>query len=98
MLGTKEESSTFFKYYEDGQFENVVRPIENSTIMEAVCRRLHLDEQKVEKDAAGENTDKKRILVVDDNGTALRTMKAILEEHYEVTLAISGAQAMTSNL
>lgn len=95
-IGTKEESSTFFKYYEDGQFENLIRPLENSMIMGAVCRRLQLDEKKVERDAAGENADRKRILVVDDNGTALRTMKAMLEEYYEVTLAISGAQAMTS--
>ena len=34
--------------------------------------------------------------MVDDNGTALRTMKAMLEDRYEVALAISGAQAMTS--
>ncbi len=98
-IGTKEESHTFFKYYEDGQFENLVRPVENSVIMNAVCRRLQLDKQEVERDAAEEhkeNKDKKRILVVDDNGTALRTMKAMLEERYEVTLAISGAQAMTS--
>ena len=33
---------------------------------------------------------------MDDNGTTLRTMKAMLEEYYEVTIAISGAQAMTS--
>lgn len=96
-IGTKEESHTFFKYYEDGQFENLVRPMENSAIMSAVCRRLQLDKQEVERDAAEEKKDnKKRILVVDDNGTALRTMKAMLEERYEVTLAISGAQAMTS--
>lgn len=98
-IGTKEESHTFFKYYEDEQFENLVRPVENSVIMNAVCRRLQLDKQEVERDAAEEhkeNKDKKRILVVDDNGTALRTMKAMLEERYEVTLAISGAQAMTS--
>ena len=39
-IGTKEESSTFFKYYEDGQFENLIRPVENTVIMNAVCRRL----------------------------------------------------------
>ncbi len=98
-IGTKEESSTFFKYYEDGQFENLVRPVENTVILNAVCRRLQLDKQEVERDAEEERKDdkgKKRILVVDDNGTALRTMKAMLEERYEVNLAISGAQAMTS--
>ena len=34
--------------------------------------------------------------MVDDNGSTLRTMKAMLEGEYEVAIAISGAQAMTS--
>ncbi|MCI8483580.1 MAG: response regulator [Lachnospiraceae bacterium] len=98
-IGTKEESSTFFKYYEESQFENLIRPVENTVIMNAVCRRLGLKKEEVEREAAAERggtQGKKRILVVDDNGTALRTMKAMLEDSYEVTLAISGAQAMTS--
>lgn len=98
-IGTKEESNTFFKYYENGQFENLIRPVEHSVIMEAVCRRLGVDEQAIRSEAAEKKanaTDKKRILVVDDNGTALRTMKAMLEAQYDVALAISGAQAMTS--
>ncbi|MDE6980178.1 MAG: response regulator, partial [Lachnospiraceae bacterium] len=65
-------------------------------IMEAVCRRLKLNEKYVKKEAGKEDSGKKRILVVDDNGTALRTMKAMLQDVYEVDLAISGAQAMTS--
>lgn len=98
-IGTKEESSKFFKYYENAQFENLIRPVENTMIMEAICKRLGLEKEKVEQDAVQETKEaagKKRILVVDDNGTALRTMKAMLEEHYEVALAVSGAQAMTS--
>ncbi len=98
-IGTKEESSTFFKYYENGQFENLIRPVEHSVIMEAVCRRLDVDEQAIRLEAAEqkkEPANKKRILVVDDNGTALRTMKAMLEADYDVALAVSGAQAMTS--
>ena len=98
-IGTKEESSTFFKYYEDGQFENLIRPVENTVIMDAVCRKLGLDKKEVEREAEEgrkENNDKKRILVVDDNGTTLRTMKVMLEEYYDVAVAISGAQAMTS--
>ncbi len=98
-IGTKEESRAFFKYYEDGQFENLIRPVEHSVIMEAVCRRLGLEEQEIREQAAAsqsKHSTKKRILVVDDNGTTLRTMKAMLEENYEVSLAISGAQAMTS--
>lgn len=98
-IGTKEESSTFFKYYEESQFENLIRPVENTMIMEAVCRRLGIDQNEVKQEAEAEKKEKegkKRILVVDDNGTALRTMKAMLQDRYEVALAVSGAQAMTS--
>lgn len=95
-IGTKEESSKFFKYYEGPQFENLIRPVENTVIMEAVLRRLGLNEKNVEREAGKKPSGKKRILVVDDNGTALRTMKAMLQEEYQVDLAISGAQAMTS--
>lgn len=98
-IGTKEESDRFFKYYQEEQFENLIRPVENTVIMEAVCRRLGLDEDKVAREAQEEgksHDEKKRVLVVDDNGTALRTIKAMLEDTYEVALAISGAQAMTS--
>lgn len=98
-IGTKEESSRFFKYYEGGQFENLIRPVENTAIMQAVCNRLGMERQEAEQAAAeekGGQDARKRILVVDDNGTALRTMKAMLEDNYEVALAVSGAQAMTS--
>ena len=98
-IGTKEESGRFFQYYEERQFENLIRPVENTQIMEAICRRIGLDEHQVEQEAAAEKketAEKKRILVVDDNGTALRTMKVMLEERYEVSVAVSGAQAMTS--
>lgn len=98
-IGTKEESDRFFKYYQEEQFENLIRPVENTVIMEAVCRRLGLEKDKVEQEALEEDerhSGKKRILVVDDNGTALRTIRAMLEDTYEVALAISGAQAMTS--
>lgn len=98
-IGTKEESSQFFKYYGNGQFENLIRPVENTMIMDAICRRLKIDKKDAEKDAAAEKEEtarRKHILVVDDNGTTLRTMKAMLEEYYDVAIAISGAQAMTS--
>lgn len=97
-IGTEEESSRFFKYYEDGQFENLIRPVDNTVIMAAACRRLGIEKANMEevKVEQGKDSGKKRILVVDDNGTLLRTVKAMLEDTYEVTMAISGAQAMTS--
>ncbi len=91
-IGTQEECSYFTKYYEEQQFENVVRPLENSEIYKAICRRLSVDAESEGTKSSG----KKHVLVVDDNGTTLRTVKAMLEERFEVSLAISGAQAMTS--
>lgn len=90
-IGTKEQSIELSKYYEDGQFENLIRPAQNTAIMDAISRRIGLDEKEAE-----ETIEKKRILVVDDNGTALRTMNAMLKERYEVAVAASGAQALTS--
>ncbi len=98
-IGTKEESNTFFQYYEGAQFTNLIRPVEHSEILSAICRKLGINKEAVKRNAELERTGasgKKRILVVDDNGTQLRTMKAMLEGTYEVSLAISGAQAMTS--
>ncbi len=94
-IGTKEECDKFSSYYEMDQFENLIRPIKNTEIMDAICKKLHLDEKELEKEEET-TSKKKRILVVDDNGTTLRTMKAMLEDFYEVAVAISGAQAMTS--
>lgn len=79
-VGTKEECGAFLKYYEDTQFENLVRPVEHTTILNAICRRLGLSAEDIKQDAAEEKKEKagrKRILVVDDNGTTLRTMKAL---------------------
>lgn len=96
-IGTTEECGAFLKYYEEKQFENLIRPVENTMILDAVCRRLGLNEKEVEEDAEAERKPyKKHILVVDDNGATLRMMKAMLEGRYEVSVAISGAQAMTS--
>ncbi|MBQ9360750.1 MAG: response regulator [Lachnospiraceae bacterium] len=39
---------------------------------------------------------KKKILVVDDDGAMLRTIKSMIEDEYEVHLAPSGAKAMAS--
>lgn len=95
-VSAKKESGTFVAYDKEGaQFEHLIAPAGPSVILEAVCRRLGLDAETV-KEAAQKGPKKKRILVVDDDGTMLRTIKAMLEQDYEVAVAISGSQAMTS--
>lgn len=94
-IGREEEYSVFAKFYESKQFENLIRPVENDKIYQAICRRLETEGGPVAVSEA-KPPEKKHILVVDDNGTTLRTVKSMLEEKFEVSVAISGTQAMTS--
>lgn len=41
-----------------------------------------------------DNGEKRRLLIVDDDGTTLRVLKAMLEHEYDVTIVNSGMNAM----
>ncbi|MBR1892548.1 MAG: response regulator [Lachnospiraceae bacterium] len=68
-------------------FKTCYRPINNDDFTATVCDFM-------EKAALGEF--KKRILVVDDNAPTLRSIKAMLEDKYDVQIVPSGTKAMTS--
>ena len=91
-IGAKEERDRFLKFYNGEQFENLSRPFQLSAVYEAICGRLG----DAAEDQEEEGTGKKKVLVVDDNGPTLRTIKGMLEEKFEVQLAPSGTKAMTS--
>ncbi|SFQ06977.1 Response regulator receiver domain-containing protein [Lachnospiraceae bacterium XBB1006] len=93
-IGTEGERQRFLKYYEGDQFENLVRPLENSQVREAIARRLHLSVDGLDEEEVVAS-DKKRILVIDDEATTLRSIKGMLEQDYEVMIAPSGVKAMT---
>ena len=93
-VGIREERDRFLRFYDSGQFENVARPVDHSTIYCRICERLGIDINGEEAQDIGNG--KKRILVVDDNGPTLRTIKTMLEEKYDVQIAPSGMKAMTS--
>ena len=97
-IGTKEECVTFMKYYEQEQFMNLIRPVENTEILDAICKRLAVDKGSLEKEEVQEEakSDRKHVLVVDDNAVTLRSIKKMLEGAYDISVAISGMQAMTS--
>lgn len=95
-VGTENEKMPFGSFFWVDQFEFLPRPAENAALFSAVCKRLELDEEAVRGEAAAQGGDKASVLVVDDNGTTLRTIKAMLEQKYNVTLANSGMKALTS--
>ncbi|MBR5367858.1 MAG: response regulator [Lachnospiraceae bacterium] len=96
-IGTDAEMKIFSKYYDRRQFENLTRPLSNSDLLSAVCRRL--DMMCTEKNGSVVVSDagtKKNVLVVDDNPVTIRAIKGMLENDFAVTIATSGAQAMTA--
>lgn len=73
----------------------MIRPVRQSEVYEMACKKLN-----IEKGGAGDSGEvgRKSILVVDDNGQTLRNIKSMLEKDYDISLAPSGANAMTSIL
>lgn len=95
-IGSDNDHRYFTKYYRDEQFMKLVRPIDNSDVLSAICEKLGLDEDTVMENAVELDDGRKKILVVDDNATTLRSIKEMLEEKYNISLANSGMKAMTS--
>lgn len=95
-IGTEAESRIFRTFYESGQFVNLVRPLENSDVLSAICKTLGVDEVELKAKAVEKADGRKKVLVVDDNATTLRSIKGMLDEKYNVTLANSGMKALTS--
>ena len=96
-IGTDAEKKICSKYYDRRQFENLTRPLSNNDLLSAVCRRLELvcTEKNGEVVVCDAGT-KKNVLVVDDNPVTIRAIKGMLENDFAVTVATSGAQAMTA--
>lgn len=94
-VGTLHEQQVFRAYYEHGQFQHILRPVDNVFIMQIVCQRLDLDMEKIINDYEQNKDVRKHIVMVDDNVASLRQMKKMLQETYKVSMAASATQAMT---
>ncbi len=91
-IGTEGERRSFLKFYENTQFENLIRPIDNADVEAAVAKRLEID--TAARTGAGEGA-LPSVLVVDDNAATLRSIKTMLDDDFDVTVATSGMKAMT---
>ncbi len=94
LLGTEEECKCYEKYYENPQIKFLIRPITNPILLEKIMKMLHLTKQKEELEVLTKQEEKKHILVVDDNGVLLRSVKAILEKKYTISVATSGKMGL----
>lgn len=97
LIGTEEECKHYKAYYEDDQFDYLVRPIVQSQIIQKCSEMLDLveeNERKEEETEVSVNTEKKKILVIDDSAVLLRSVKSILDKDYDVFVATSGEKGI----
>ena len=95
LIGTPEECKFFQEYYEGDRFDYLIRPTTLTDLMNKCSSVLQMEEDVVvvEVDEATE-IEKKRILLVDDSGILLRSVKAMLVDKYEVAVATDGQKAI----
>lgn len=98
LLGTVEECKYYRKYYEQEQIDFITRPTTLSGVMRKCLMMLRMEISEPESvviEPKEETEDrKKRILAVDDSGILLRSVKAMLEKTYEISVATDGMMAL----
>jgi len=97
LIGTSEECRVYDKYYKNDKIDFVVRPTTLSELMKKCSQLLQIENKEPEaaKQIVQEKTPgKRRVLVVDDSGVLLRSVKTILEKDYSVSVATSGIIAL----
>lgn len=94
-LGTENERLPFASFHWEEQFRHVMRAGKNEALLTMV--RSMLADTEVQRGGTSKPAAIRRtVLVVDDDSTMLRSLKAMLEEKYQVMLANSGMKALTS--
>ena len=86
VIGTQEELDTVIGKKADYVAQLYTRPV----VLEELIKRLQKEGEAVDK-----LKEFKSILIVDDDATALRSMKNLLATHYKILVANSGMNAIT---
>lgn len=94
IVGTMEECECYQKYYECEQFDFVTRPTTLGLLQRKCEEMLKLSVFIEENNLIYEGQQRRNILLVDDSGILLRSVKAMLDKTYDVTVANSGMVAL----
>lgn len=97
VIGIEKRSGVNIEFYQKNQFTRMVSPVSGEEIR-AKCREI-LKESGEDYNMAGYSSvrkkgGRKRVLIVDDSALAVRSIKAILDDTYEVIISTSGKQAI----
>lgn len=90
-FGRELKKQMFISFYYTGQFKHIPQPSREIIITE-ICKEFSMNADAILN--AVVETEKKHIIVVDDNPVLLRNMRNMLQDKYRVTLATSAAQCM----
>ncbi len=104
VVGTADECEKYKGYFENEQFEKMIRPVGKNQLIEKCCEMMHVSYEDVEKEKnqalkkavakRDENKPKKTIMLVDDSALSIRSTKAMLEKHYNIMVATSGLKGL----
>ncbi len=97
LIGTTEECKAYQTYYENGQVDYAIRPTKLSALMKKCLIMLRMAEDDAvepQSESVDEPQRRKRILAVDDSGVLLRSVKAMLDKNYDISVATDGEMAM----
>jgi CheY-like chemotaxis protein len=89
--GPERNKQMFISFYYTGQCKHIPQA-DRETLIRAICKEFNMNADAILN--AVVETDKKHIIVVDDNPVLLRNMRNMLQDKYRVTLATSAAQCM----
>lgn len=83
------------KFYKSEQFDVLFRPVAKKELLKKCYELLYPSGlTKLEGEVVESLQRKKKIMLVDDSALLLRSMKSMLEKHYDICLAKSGEQAL----
>ncbi len=89
--GKETNKQMFISYYYSGQCKHI-QQASREVVIKAICKEFNMNADAILN--AVVETDKRHIIVVDDNPVLLRNMRNMLQDKYRVTLATSAAQCM----
>ena len=93
LIGDMETRNKFYHYMEFFRFAFLAKPIHKEELLEK-CQDLIYTEQISNTDRDFDKTGQKNILIVDDSALTLRSVRALLHDKYQVSVATSGEQAL----
>lgn len=95
VVGTKEVCDTYSQYYNEDNIVPIYRPVSTTSILEQ-CAKIIAKGKYVDTNVKKEDVKLKHILVVDDSAVTLRSVKALLDKKYRISVATSGEMAIKS--